>query len=324
MSTTTAISPASTAGLAIAPELIEQARGFAAAATSANTRRAYASQWEAFTAWCRAHRLEHLPAAPATVALYASHLAKEGRKVATIEQAMAAVSAAHGAAGHPSPREDANLRKVLRGIRRELGVAQREAAPVMASHLRAMVAALPEGLAGLRDRALLLCGFAGAFRRSELVGLSVGDVSFTSEGLEVTVRRSKTDQEGRGSLKALPYSGTPDVCPVRALKAWMEAAGVGEGAIFREVTRHGQVGTAALTGRSLSTIVKRAATAAGLEADRFSGHSLRAGFVTQAKVARKDEAAIMRQTGHRSVAMVRKYDRRADMWRDNAAAGLLD
>lgn len=312
------------ASLAVSPELVEQVRGFAAAAVSANTRRAYAHQWAAFRAWCESRGLEALPAKPGTVALYASELASKGRKVATIEQAMAAVSAAHGAAGHASPRQDAALRLVLKGIRRTVGTAQREAAPVLASHLRTMLEALPRTLAGARDAALLLVGFSGAFRRSELVGLELADVAFTTDGVEVTLRRSKTDQEGRGRLVAIPYSGTPEACPVRALRAWLEAAGVTTGPVFREVTRHGQVAASALTGRSLSRIVKRAATVAGLEPSAFSGHSLRAGFVTQAKLKRKDEASIMRQTGHRSVAMVRKYDRRADLWRDNAAAGLLD
>ena len=308
----------------VALELVERTRAFASAATSENTRRAYARQWAAFAAWCGASRLEALPANPATVALYVSHLAELGRKVATIEQAVAAISAAHGVAGHPSPREDAKLRMVLRGIRRTVGAAQREAAPVLASHLRSMLEALPASLLGQRDATLLLVGFSGAFRRSELVALTVGDVAFTADGLEVTLRRSKTDQEARGRLVAIPYSGAPDLCPVRALKMWLEAAGIVEGPLFREVTRHGRVESAPLTGRSLSRIVKRAAAAAGLEAATFSGHSLRAGFVTQAKIKGRAEDAIMRQTGHRSVAMVRKYDRRANLWRDNAAAGLLD
>lgn len=308
----------------VALELVERTRAFASAATSENTRRAYARQWAAFTTWCEASQLEALPANPATVALYVSHLAELGRKVATIEQAVAAISAAHGVAGLPSPREDAKLRMVLRGIRRTVGAAQREAAPVLASHLRSMLEALPASLLGQRDATLLLVGFSGAFRRSELVALTVGDVAFTADGLEVTLRRSKTDQEARGRLVAIPYSGAPDLCPVRALKTWLEAAGIVEGPLFREVTRHGRVESAPLTGRSLSRIVKRAAGAAGLEAATFSGHSLRAGFVTQAKIKGRAEDAIMRQTGHRSVAMVRKYDRRANLWRDNAAAGLLD
>lgn len=318
------IAAVTAAHVSIRPELVEQVRGFASAATSANTRRAYSRQWTAFSTWCGARGLAALPALPSTVALYASELAELGRKVATIEQAMAAVSAAHGAAGLSSPREDAALRLVLRGIRRTIGAAQREAAPVLAGHLRAMLEVLPQTLAGSRDRALLLVGFSGAFRRSELVGLEIRDVVFTTDGVEVTLRRSKTDQEGRGRVVALPYSGSPEVCPVRALRSWLGAAAITEGPVFREVTRHGRVESAPLTGRSVSRIVKRSGISAGLEASSFSGHSLRAGFVTQAKLKRKDEASIMRQTGHRSVAMVRKYDRRADLWRDNAAAGLLD
>ena len=320
---TAALTHASPTAVTLRPELVEQAREYATASTSENTRRAYSRQWAAFVAWCGARQLGALPASPATVALYASDLASQGLKAATIGQAMVAVSAAHGAAGLPSPRSDANLRKVLRGIRRTLGVAQKEAAPVLASHLRTMVAALPAGLGGLRDRAVLLVGFTGAFRRSELAALEVRDVAFSPEGVTVTLRRSKTDQEGRGRLVALPYSSTPEVCPVRVLRSWLEAAAVTTGPGFREVTRHGQVGATALTGRSIARLVKRAGAAAGLEGQDFSGHSLRAGFVTQAKIAQKDEASIMRQTGHLSVAMVRKYDRRADLWRDNAAAGLL-
>jgi integrase len=309
----------------VSPELAERVRSFAASARSPATRRAYTRQWAAFVAWCASSRLPSLPAAPATVALYASSLAGAGRKVATIEQAMAAITAAHGAARHPSPREDANLRAALRGIRRELRTAQREASPVLAQHLHLILAVLSTStLQGLRDRALLLVGFSGAFRRSELVALELRDIAFTTDGLEVTLRRSKTDQEGAGRLVALSYSGNPSACPVRALRTWLSAAVITEGPLFRSVTRHGKVSARALSDKSVSDIVKRSVAAVGLDPKTFSGHSLRAGFVTEAKLKRKDEAAIMRQTGHRSVAMVRKYDRRVDLWRDNASAGLLD
>lgn len=318
------LAPAGTTAL-LADDLVERVREYVAAARSPATRRAYSRHWRAFNAWCIASRHPALPAAAGTVALYASSLAAAGRKVATIEQAMAAIAAAHGAAGLPSPRDDANLRATLRGIRRELTTAQREAAPMLAEHLHRIGDVLsPTTRIGLRDRALLLVGFAGAFRRSELVALEVDDVAFTTAGLEVNVRRSKTDQEGRGRLLALSYSGNPDVCPVRALRAWLDVAGIGGGPLFRRVTKHGAVGEHALSDRSVSDIVKRSVEAVGLDAATFSGHSLRAGFVTQAKLKRKDEVAIMRQTGHRSIAMLRKYDRRADLWRDNASAGLLD
>ncbi|MDP1918590.1 MAG: tyrosine-type recombinase/integrase, partial [Myxococcales bacterium] len=137
-------------------------------------------------------------------------------------------------------------------------------------------------------------------------------------------RRSKTDQEGAGRTVALPYSGTPGMCPVRRLQAWLDGSGITEGPLFRYVNRHGTVGPAALSGQAVSEAIRRAARRAGLEADGFSGHSLRAGFVTQAMLARKADRDIMKQTGHKSLAMLLRYDRRADMWRDNAAAGLLD
>jgi integrase len=324
MPVSTAIDPVSTGTLAVSSATVEAARRFAAASRAENTKRTYACQWGRFVAWCAARRLASLPADPGTVIMYASELATSGRRVATVQQAMSAISAAHGTAGLPSPKEDARLRQVIRGIRRELGVAQREAKPIMAAHIKAMVAALPGGLRGVRNRALLLVGFSGGFRRSELVGLVVSDVVFTAEGLEVTVRRSKTDQEGRGMLKALPYSGNPELCPVRALRAWLDGAGITEGPVFRAVDRHGRVGAEALTGGAVAGVVKEVAEAAGLGTDRVSAHSLRAGFVSQAKASKRDEASIMRQTGHRSVAMVRKYDRRASLWTDNAAAGLLD
>lgn len=308
---------------AITREQLDRVQDFASAATSENTRRAYAGQWRSFSAWCAARGLEALPASPGTVALYASALADAGRKVASIEQAMAAVSAAHGAAGHTSPRDDANLRKVLRGIRRTLGTAQRQAAPVLADHLRGMLAALPPTLAGKRDAALMLVGFVGAFRRSELVGLEVPHLVFSAEGVTVTLRKSKVDQEARGRLVALPCSSTPAACPVAALRAWLDASAITSGPVFREVDRHGKVRTQALTGRSVARLVKKAAASVGLDPSTFSGHSLRAGFVTQAKLSQRAEDAIMRQTGHRSATMLRKYDRRAELWRDNAAAGLL-
>lgn len=310
--------PALTQGLA------EKVREYAAASMSQATRRAYSRQWAAFEAWCKASDLSSLPAAAGTVAAYATTLAETGKKVATIEQAMAAISSAHGAAGVESPREDPKLRATLRGIRRTLTVAPREAAPVLAQHLHAIFDGLPKNRSGLRDRALLLVGFAGGFRRSELVALEVGDIAFTQEGLEVTIRKSKTDQEGKGRLVAISFAGNPEACPVRALRAWLDAAAITKGPLFRSVTQFGVVGPKALNDRSVSDILKRRVAVLGLDPAAYSGHSLRAGFVTQAKLKRKDEASIMRQTGHRSVVMVRKYDRRVELWRDNASAGLLD
>lgn len=318
-----ALQTMTTAGGAIVrADLVDGARAFAAASKATRTRDAYRGAFGAFVAWCDAQGLCALPAAPDTVALFLTSRAQEGRKVATLEQALAAVAQAHKAAGLDSPRGAAVVREVMRGIRRTLGVAPTQKAPAVASDVRAMVAALPDGLLGQRDRALLLLGFAGAFRRSELVGLDVEDVAFGEDGATVTLRRSKTDQEGEGRKVGIPFGSSPALCPVRALRAWLDAAQITEGPIFREVTRHGHV-RARLTGHAIARVVKRSALAAGLDPARFSGHSLRAGLATAAAKAGKSERAIMAQTGHRSVTMVRRYIRDASLFADNAAAGLL-
>ena len=304
-------------------ELIEKARGFAAAAKSARTRTEYRRDWARFTAWAEANRLKALPASATTLALYLTSMAEEGFKVASIMRALAAISAAHKAAGVASPRGKAEVQEVVRGIRRTLGVAQVQKAPLLAGNLRAVVMELPTDALGLRDRALLLLGFSGAFRRSELVALDVADLAFTDDGLEITIRRSKTDQEGAGRKIGIPLARREDACPVRSVRAWLEAAQIQDGAVFRPVNRHGRISGGRLTGRSVARIVKRSVELAGLEPAKFSGHSLRAGLVTSAAKAGKPVHAIMRQTGHRSLATVERYIRDASLFNQNAAEDLL-
>lgn len=309
------------AGGLVPVELVERARDYAEAARSEATRRAYRSDWGTFAAWAASQGLQALPAAPETVALYLTHRAASC-KASTLSRALAAISEAHRAAGVPSPRSSAPVKAVLGGIRRAKGTAPAQKAPIVAGELKAMIAALPEGLLGLRDRALLLVGFAGAFRRSELVSLAVEDVAQVEDGLEVTLRRSKTDQEGQGRKVGVPFGSSPASCPVRAFRAWVEAAGISSGPVFRSVDRHGHLGEA-LSPAAVALVVKRAASAAGLEASRVAGHSLRAGLATSAAKAGRSERAIMAQTGHRSSAMVRRYIRDASLFSENAAAGLL-
>ena len=214
-----------------------------------------------------------------------------------------------------------------RGIRRELGTAQREAAPLLTPELRRAVAALPATLHGARDRALLLLGWAGGFRRSALVSLDVPDLAFSpAEGIAVTLRRDKTDQEGRGRVLVIHFGSSAEVCPVRSVRsvrAWLDAAGVAEGAIFRAVDRHGRVGAARLSDRAVALVVQNVAASIGLDAATFAGHSLRAGFATSAVRAGKADRDVMRQMGSRSRTVFDRYVRAARLWEDNAAAGLL-
>ena len=292
------------------------------ASKAANTVRAYRSDWSDFTGWCAAQRLAPLPAEPMTVALYLADLAGSGAAAATIQRRVSSISQAHQAAGHrPSPTADFLVRQVMRGIRRTLGTAPRsQKTPLSAADLRRLVATCPdETLAGRRDRALLLVGDLGAFRRSELVALDAEDVAETDAGLRVLVRRSKTDQEAEGQEKGIPRKADPEVCPARALRAWREAAGIEDGPLWRAVNRHDQVRPGRLSDRAVALVVKRACVRAGLDPDRYAGHSLRAGFATAAAEAGAPERAIMRQGGWTSEAMVRRYIRMADLFRENAA-----
>jgi integrase len=185
-----------------------------------------------------------------------------------------------------------------------------------------MVNSLPDTVKGKRDRALLLLGFAGAFRRSELVGLSVEDLQESRDGITVLLRRSKTDQEGEGRKVGIPYGQHPETCPVRALQAWREVAGISEGLLFRAVNKSGKVGGKGLSPIDVARAVKSAAAAAGLNPAFFSGHSLRAGLATAAAAAGVAERVIMATTGHKSERMLRRYIREGNIFRENAAAAV--
>jgi integrase len=322
------------AGQGTAPELVaaglpalrmleDQAEAFVGAAKAPSTLRAYRSDWDHFFGWCRQHTLCSLPASPETVALYLTALAATHRP-ATMTRRLTAITKAHAIAGQPSPAtmQQPAVSETLKGIRRTLGTAQQTKAPLLTADVRRMVEALPHNLAGCRDRALLLLGFAGGFRRSELAALDVGDVLHIEDGLVVKLRRSKTDPEGKGRDVGIPYGSMPSTCPVRALTAWKTAARISEGALFRGVDRHGHVGTVRLHKDSIGLVVKRAAEAAGLDPTKYAGHSLRAGLATQAYLNGAGELAIMRQTGHRSLAMVRRYIRDGSLFRENPAAKL--
>jgi site-specific recombinase XerD len=298
---------------------VDAARNFIEQAKAPNTVRAYRADWKDFSAWCASRGLNDLPATAETVTLYVSELA--GRcKVATLTRRISAISQAHQMAGHEPPTGAAAVRTVMAGIRRAKGTAPAAKAAAITDDIRAMVAALPDGLLGIRDRALLLVGFAGAFRRSELVGLDRRDLEFGKEGLTATLRRSKTDQEGQGRVIGIPYGSNPETCPVRALQAWLELSAIAQGPVFRGITRHGRVQPSRLSGYAVALIVKRYAAPAGLDPAKYAGHSLRAGLATAAAIGGASERSIMAQTGHRSVAMVRRYIRDGNLFRENAAA----
>lgn len=303
--------------------VVDAARRFATNSRASATRTAYHSDWTAFSKWCQKMGFSPLPSSPEVVAIYAAHLVSLGRKVATISRTLVSISQAHKAAGHPSPTTGAQVTETMRGVRRSLGVAQVQKAPILAEQLRTLVQLIPDDLIGYRDRALLLLGFAMAARRSELIGLDVADLEFSADGLVVNIKRSKTDQEGQGRRLGVPYGSTPLTCPVRAVRAWLEMANIKDGPLFRAVGRWGHVQARRLEAKTVARVVQKCAGMIGLDPKVIGGHSLRSGLATSAARAGKSERSIMAQTGHRSVAMVRKYIRAGSLFVDNAASGLL-
>jgi integrase len=246
-------------------------------------------------------------------------MADSGLKASSIMRRAAAVAYAHKMNGFESPINE-NVKAIMRGIRRKLGTARKGKAPATAAIVAKLTRKLPDTLAGKRDRALILIGFAAALRRSELVALNVGDIERTDSGVLLHIRRSKTDQEGAGALIAVPDG--KKLKPVEALDAWLTAAGIRDGALFRSIDRGGGLGER-LTGQSVALIVKRWAKAARVDPTLFSGHSLRSGFVTSALEDGADVFKVMDVTRHRAVATLREYDRRAKAFKDHAGKGFL-
>lgn len=298
-----------------------KANEYIAHAKAHNTLEAYRKDFTDFCTFCNNNGLEALPASPETVTVYLVSLA-DNHKVSTLERRIASISQAHQAAGYATPTSDIQIRVLMQGIRRTKGTAQEGKAPAVTADIKAMVNTLSDNLLGIRDRALLLVGFAGGFRRSELVSLDVEDLNFTREGLIINIRHSKTDQEGKGRKVGIPYGSNCNTCPVRSLQLWLEESGITSGPVFRSVNRHGNLQEGRLSDKGVAIIIKRCAEAAGLDASKYSGHSLRAGLATSAAMNGASERAIMNQTGHKSVNMVRRYIREGSLFNENAAASV--
>lgn len=277
------------------------------AAQSASTRRSYAQDVRHFKANAK------IPATPEMVAEYLAKFAGV-LSVATLQHRLIAIHQAHADKGFDSPVKDRLVKRTMQGIRRTFGVAQRRVRALVKDDLLELLVMVnkQKPLKAARDKAVLLIGFAGAFRRSELVALRMEDITLHAHGLELLIRRSKTDQEGEGRTVFIPLARSEERCPVKALQRWLELAGIGAGPLFRPVNRHDTVTSdLALTPQSVALIVKSAvAGSKGVDAAKLvSGHSLRAGFVTESAAQGLKTSAIMGQTGHKSMEMVFRYVR---------------
>lgn len=297
-----------------------QAVRYIASSKAANTLRAYQGDWVDFAYWCRYQGRTPLPATPETIVEYFSHLA-DFVKANTISRKATAIAEAHRAAGLPSPTLAADVRLTLQGIRKAKGTFQQGKLPVLWDDLARVPEVFDASPLGLRSRAIILFGFAGAFRRSELVALDVEDLTFLPEGVKVFLGKAKNDPDGKGQYKGISLlRQQPRLCPVRALRAWLEAAGIGSGPLFRPLTKSGNVRPQRLSDKAVARTVKEFALRTGADPERYAGHSLRRGFATSAAQAGAQERHIMKQTGHRSDKMVRRYIEESDIFSfDNLA-----
>jgi len=300
---------------------IEVAYQYALNEKAPGTREGYRRDFELFKVWCSARGVDALPASAETTAGYLASLAESGLMPATIGRRVSAIRYAHKLANLESPTDREAVKATMRGIRRTVQLPSRRKAPVLAEVMHKMSRAAALHLKGLRDRALLLLGFSGAFRRSELVALDVGDVEPADEGLRITIRKSKTDQEGRGVTIAIVKGAA--CCPCRALMEWCQAAKIESGPIFRPVRKGGRVRDARLSAKSVCDITKAYAGLVGLDSATIGAHSLRSGFLTSA--ARRGASVFkMRDVSrHKSMDVLSAYVRDADLFRDHAGMGLL-
>lgn len=299
--------------------LAEQTARYVEAGLSgaANTAKAYAGDLKRYSIWCAEHGLEMLPASVDTVAGFVTHLAETGKKVATIQRHCAAISKAHALRGLDSPTDDKKFKVLMEGISRVKGVRQKQApAFTLASFKRTVKSMDAKTTTGLRDKVILLLGFTGAFRRSELAAMNIEDLAFSEEGLIINLQKSKTNQLGAAEEKAIFYSPELALCPIRTLQAWLKLLDKTEGPVLVSLRKGSRLTTRRLTDKHLNLIVQR------YLGPSFSAHSLRASFVTVAKLAGADDSEVMNQTKHKTSEMIRRYTRLDNIRQHNAAQKL--
>jgi len=270
-----------------------------------NTLRAYQSDFRDFSAFCSRNGFSSIPTQPKIVALYITNLSKSS-KFSTLKRRIASISVIHKLKGHYLDTKHPIIMENLHGIKRTLGTRQKAKKPILINDLKLIIEAIDEKK--LRDKALILIGFAGGFRRSELVNIDIDDIEFVNEGVKILIKRSKTDQSGEGSIKAIPYFDNLKFCPVIALKSYMDSKfdKKNGGRIFE------------ISDKSVALIIKKYAEKAGLDSSKYSGHSLRSGFATTAAEFGAEERNIMAMTGHKTTQMVRRYIQEANLFKNNA------
>ena len=287
-----------------------------------NTVRAYKSDFSDFGLFCVQNGFKSLPSEPKIVSLYLTHLSVKNAKMSTLKRRLVSIGVIHKLKGHYLDTKHPSIIENIMGIKRRKGSYQKSKKPLLISSLKAIINVIDhqkkEEIKKFRDRSIILIGFSGGFRRNEIVSLDYDDLDFVSEGLKINLRRSKTDQFGKGLTKALPYFNNSQYCPVVSLKNWIEISKISSGPVFRRFIKGSKLSENRLTDQTVALLIKEYLQLAGIDSKNYSGHSLRSGFATSAAESGAEERSIMAMTGHKSTEMVRRYIKEANLFKNNA------
>ena len=289
---------------------------------ASNTVRAYKSDFNDFELFCVKNALKSLPTEPKIVSLYLTHLSTRDAKISTLKRRLVSIGVIHRLKGHYLDTKHPSILENIMGIKRRKGSQQKGKKPILINYLKKIINVIDqqkkEEIKKLRDRSIILIGFSGGFRRNEIVSLDYNDLDFVPEGLKITLRRSKTDQFGEGSVKALPYFDSSQYCPVVSLQKWIEISKINSGSLFRRFTKGSNLSENRLTDQTVALLIKEYLILAGIDSKNYSGHSFRSGFATTAAESGVEERSIMAMTGHKSTEMVRRYIKEANLFKNNA------
>ena len=286
-----------------------------------NTVRAYKSDFNDFSLFCAQNGFKSLPSEAKIVSLYLTHLSTKDFKMSTLKRRLVSIGIIHKLKGHYLDTKHPIILENVMGIKRRKGSVQRGKKPILINNLKKVINVIDEELGNeikkFRDRSIILIGFSGGFRRNEIVSLDYQDLDFVSEGLKINLKKSKTDQFGEGSVKALPYFNNTQYCPVISLKKWINISNINSGPLFRRFSKSFNLSNNRLTDQTVALLIKKYLTLAGINSKNYSGHSLRSGFATSAADAGAEERSIMAMTGHKSPEMVRRYIKEANLFKNN-------
>jgi len=287
-----------------------------------NTVRAYKSDFNDFGLFCAQNGFKSLPSEPKIVSLYLTHLSTKEVKMSTLKRRLVSIGVIHKLKGHYLDTKHPSIIENIMGIKRRKGSIQKGKKPLLINNLKSIINVIDnkknKEIKKIRDRSIILIGFSGGFRRNEIVSLDYDDLDFVQEGLKITVKRSKTDQFGEGSVKGLPYFDNQLYCPVRSIQKWLKISKINSGPLFRRFSKGSKLLENRLTDQTVALLIKEYLNIAGIDSKHYSGHSLRSGFATSAAESGAEERSIMAMTGHKSTEMVRRYIKEANLFKNNA------